>query len=387
MQEIILVRYGEIVLKGLNRHIFEEKLISNIKNALKHERFNIWHSQARIYIEPLDEPLNVSSIIEKLTRIFGIISVSPAYKVEPNMEAIYKAAEKCLEEEYNIKTFKVETKRGNKNFPLISPEISRIVGAHILSKFKYITVDVNNPDIVINVEIRENAYVYTKIIYGCGGLPIGTNGKALLLLSGGIDSPVAGWMIAKRGVEIEAIHFFSPPYTGQKSKEKVIDLCRILAKYTGRIRLYVIPFTNIQVELKEKCPEEQLTILMRRYMLKIAEEIAKISGCSALVTGENLGQVASQTMESLVVTDSVVNMPVFRPLIGFDKIEIIELAKKINTYETSILPYEDCCTLFLPKRPVTKPKLQKIKASEKKLDIQNIIEKAIKNREIIDIFE
>lgn len=389
MQEVVLVRYGEIILKGLNRPIFEEKLRKNIRAALKNEKIKIWYSQARIYVEPVEnEEFNVDRIIEKLTKVYGVVSVSPSQKIESSIDEIKKAALFCLNDSINrenIKTFKVETKRGDKNFPMTSPEISAEIGGVILDKFTDLRVDVHNPDITVYIEVRENTYIYTKIYEGCGGMPVGTNGKAMLLVSGGIDSPVAGWMIAKRGVQIEAIHFFSPPYTGQKAKEKVIDLCKILARYTGRVRLHLISFTDIQVEIRDKCPEEQLTILMRRFMMRIAERIAVESECSALITGENLGQVASQTMQGLVASNSVVKMPVFRPLIGMDKNEIVTMARKIDTYETSILPYEDCCTIFLPKRPETKPRVEKLEMSESHLDIEKLINDAISNREIVDI--
>lgn len=386
MQEVVLVRYGEIILKGLNRPLFEEKLLKNIKRALRNERFRIWRSQARIYIEPLvNESLNIPAIVEKLKKVFGIVSVSPAYKIESNMDSIYKASVECLRRMPNIRTFKVESKRGDKSFPMTSPEISRETGAFILNSIPSVKVDVNNPDAVVNVEVREYAYVYSEVVRSYGGMPTGTNGKAMLLISGGIDSPVAGWMIAKRGVELEAVHFFSPPYTGPKARQKVIDLCKILASYTGRIKLHIVPFTDIQIELRDKCPEEQLTILMRRFMMRIAEKIAKESQCSALITGENLGQVASQTMQSLVASDAVVSIPVFRPLIGFDKVEIVQAAQKIDTYETSILPYEDCCTIFLPKRPETKPKLNKLEESEKHLLIEELINNAVVNIETLDL--
>lgn len=387
MQEVILVRYGEIILKGLNRPVFEQKLIKNIKTVLRNERYRIWRSQARIYIEPFeDEVLDTPRLIEKLLKVFGIVSVSSAFKVESSMDAIYQAAEKCIQRMHGLKTFKVETKRGDKSFPLTSPEISRDVGAHILSKFNHLTVNVNSPDTVVNVEVREYSYVYSEVIQAYGGMPTGTNGKAMLLVSGGIDSPVAGWMLAKRGVELEAVHFFSPPYTGPKAREKVVDLCKILSSYVGKqLKLHIVPFTEIQVELRDKCPEEQLTILMRRFMMRISERIARESGSSALITGENLGQVASQTMQSLVASDSVVNMPVFRPLIGMDKNEIIALARKIDTYETSILPYEDCCTIFLPRRPETKPRLEKLELSEEHIDTEKLISEAMQNTEVIEI--
>lgn len=386
MQEVILLRYGEIVLKGLNRKAFEDKLVRNIKKALRNERYRIWRSQARIYIEPLEgEELNINQMTDKITKIFGIVSVSPAYKVNPDMESIYKAVEKCAGDISGSKTFKVECKRGEKSFPLTSPEICREVGGYILDRFSNLSVNVINPDGKIIIEIRENAYVYSRIIPSFGGMPTGTNGKALLLISGGIDSPAAGWMLGKRGVEIDAVHFYSPPYTGPKAKEKVIELCRIVSSYTGKMKLHIVPFTEIQIELRDKCPEEQLTILMRRYMMRIAERIAVDTECSALITGENIGQVASQTMQGLCASDAVVEMPVFRPLIALDKNDIINIAKKIGTYETSILPYEDCCTIFLPKRPETKPKIEKLMLSENKIDGEMLMKKAIENSEIIEI--
>ncbi|MGE5329925.1 MAG: tRNA uracil 4-sulfurtransferase ThiI [Deltaproteobacteria bacterium] len=386
MQEVILVRYGEIVLKGLNRKSFEDKLVRNIKKALRYERYKIWRSQARIYIEPLEgEILNINQMIEKVVKVFGIVSVSPAYKINPDMDSIYEAAEKCAKEFSGSKSFKIECKRGEKSFPLTSPEICCEVGGYILDKFDNLRVDVINPDEKINIEVRENAYVYSKVVPSFGGMPTGTNGKAMVLISGGIDSPVAGWMLGKRGVEIDAVHFCSPPYTGPKAREKVIDLCKIVSSYTGKMNLHIVPFTDIQIELRDKCPQEQLTILMRRYMMRIAEKIAKNNDCSALITGENIGQVASQTMHGLCASDIVVEMPVFRPLIGMDKNDIVDIAKKIGTFETSILPYEDCCTIFLPKRPETKPKIEKLLLSEKKINSAELIEKAIENTEIIEI--
>ncbi len=386
MQEIVLARYGEIILKGLNRPVFEGRLVNNIRRALKGVKFRIHHSQARIYIEPHeDESLDTSVVIDKLTRVFGLVSVSPAYKTGTSLEDIYEAAERSMKDVPEARTFKVESKRGDKGYPLTSPEISARVGAHILTKFPNIKVDVHSPEVVLVVEVRESAYVLSRVIPCSGGMPTGTGGKALLLLSGGIDSPAAGWMIARRGVELQAVHFFSPPYTGPKAREKVIDLCRILAAYTGRVKLHIVPFTDIQVELRDKCPEEQLTILMRRFMMRIAQSIAKESNCDALITGENLGQVASQTMKSLAASNAVVDIPVFRPLIGMDKNDIVSIAKKIDTYETSILPYEDCCTIFLPKRPETNPKLEKLVKSELHLDMDKLIGQAVSNTEIIDI--
>lgn len=387
MNKVILVRYGEIVLKGLNRPVFEDKLISNIKKALQGlGDVKIIKSQSRIYIEPMNEHFDYEIACEKLVKVFGIVSVSIVYKVSSDMHSIKNAAYEIVENNLknkNVKTFKVETKRGDKKFPLQSPEISADIGEYILSKFNNLKVDVHNPDFILFAEVRENAYVYSDIIPANGGLPVGTNGKAMLLLSGGIDSPVAGWMMAKRGVEIEAVHFHSYPYTSERAKEKVVELANILSEYCGRIKLHVVPFTEIQVEINEKCPHDCLTIIIRRFMMRIAEQIAIKNNCMALITGENMGQVASQTMQSLFVTNASVFMPVFRPLIGLDKTEIIEISRKIGTFETSILPYEDCCTVFVAKHPKTKPILDKIIEHERNLDTDTLIKRAVETTELI----
>lgn len=389
MKKIILVRYGEILLKGLNRPVFENKLIENIKRALYGlGKISVSRSQARIYIEPEDENYDFEKAIDLLKKVFGIVSVSPVWKIETDFEKLKERSlvmVKGLIERKRFGTFKVETKRGNKRFPMDSPEISRELGAHILENVPGLSVNVNNPEFILYVEVREFTYIYSEIFPAVCGMPLGSNGKAMLLLSGGIDSPVAGWMIAKRGVEIEAVHFYSYPYTSERAKEKVIELAKLLASYCYKINLHIVPFTDIQLEINEKCPQDQMTIIMRRVMMTISERIAKKTGALALVTGESLGQVASQTMQSLAVTNSVVDMPVFRPLIGMDKNEVIELARKIGTFETSILPYEDCCTVFVAKHPVTKPRLDKIVASESKIDLEDLIEKAIENTEIITI--
>ena len=389
MKKVILVRCGEIILKGLNRSQFENKLISNIKRALYGlGKIEVTKSQSRIYVEAEEENYDYDTAVQRLTKVFGIVSVSIVWKIDSNFEVIKKhAIDICKELVINkgAKTFKVETKRGNKKFPMESPEISAEIGAHILSAFPSLKVDVNNPSFTLYIEVREFTYIYSEIIPANGGMPIGTNGKALLLLSGGIDSPVAGWMIAKRGVEIEAVHFYSYPYTSERSKEKVIELAKILASYCFKIKLYIVPFTEIQLEINEKCPEDQMTIIMRRIMMMISERIARNSGALALVTGESVGQVASQTMHSLYVTDEAAGMPVFRPLIGMDKNEVVEIARKIETFETSILPYEDCCTVFVAKHPKTKPQLEKIKAEESKLDIEGLIKKAMDGIEIIEV--
>ncbi len=389
MKEIILVRYGEIILKGLNRPVFEDKLISNIKSAIyKFGKAKVSKSQGRIYVEPEDENYDFDQVLQKITNIFGVVSVSPVWKIDTDYEQIKNYSLKMAQDlvnQYGYKTFKVETKRGNKKFPMQSPEVSADVGGHIWENIPGLTVDVKNPDFIIFLEIRESSYVYSQIIKAHGGMPIGSNGKALLLLSGGIDSPVAGWMMAKRGVEIEAIHFYSYPYTSERAKQKVIDLAQIMSRYCGKIHLHIVPFTDIQLAINENCPEDQLTIIMRRIMMKISESIARKVDAMALITGESLGQVASQTMHALNCTDAAANMPVFRPLIGMDKVEVVDIARKIDTFDTSILPYEDCCTVFVAKHPQTKPKLEKILKSEAVFDFEPLIMTAIENTEVLVI--
>jgi thiamine biosynthesis protein ThiI len=387
LDRVILVRYGEISLKGLNRSYFMNKLYRNMKAALSHYKgVRIEKIQGRFLISCMDNDIN--QIIESLSRVFGIISISPAYRLKADLDLIKDTALKLINNSKDsINTFKVESKRGNKEFPLQSPEISREVGAYILKNTEEFKVDVHKPDTKIYIEIREHAYVYNEIIPGVGGLPVGSNGKVALLISGGIDSPVAGYMTAKRGVELIAVHYHSFPFTSDRAKEKVIELARIMTQYTGPIKLFIVPFTNIQTEIGQKCDERQTTLIMRRFMMKIAERIAQKEEAKALVTGESIGQVASQTLESLVVTNAAVEMPVFRPLIGMDKQEIMNIAHNIKTYETSILPYEDCCTVFVPKHPETRPRLDKIIKSEKLLDIDGLIEEAIQSLEIISLPE
>ncbi len=384
MYNVILVRYGEIVLKGNNRCKFEKKLVDNIKYALRDEDVKVTFSQARLYVEPSDAN-DIERIMNKLKKVFGIVSISPAVKVESNMEAIKDISVKLMQEENMGKTFKVEARRGDKSFPLQSMEIAKEIGGYVLSKVKGIKVDVTNPDTVLTIEVRESTYVYIEKIPALGGMPIGTNGKGLLLVSGGIDSPVAGFMLARRGVEIDALHFFSPPYTGVKAREKVIELCKIVSQYSGKINLYIANFTEPQLSIRDNCPPEQMVLLMRRIMMRIAERVANEKGCDAIITGENIGQVASQTMKSIVATNDVCSIPVFRPLIGMDKNDIIDIAKKIGTFETSILPYEDCCTIFVPKHPETQPKIEKLEKSEKHLDIDGIVNTAIENLELVVI--
>jgi len=382
----ILIRYGELALKGLNRPLFEDRLVKNIKRKLKNfHNISITKEQGRIFIQNLSED-DFYFAIEKLKKVFGLVGFTICEVAEKEIEAIKSAALNVAlnEIQKGKKTFKVETKRADKTFELKSPELSRLIGAHLLKNLadKYgLKVDVHNPDFEVNIEIRDKAYVYSSEEKGIGGMPLGTGGKAHLLLSGGIDSPVAGFMVAKRGVEIEAVHFYSFPYTGEKAKEKVIDICRVLVQFTDRLKLHIVPFTEIQTTIYEKCNERYLTIIMRRFMMKIAERIAVKNGGLALVTGESIGQVASQTMESIICTNAAVSMPVLRPLIGMDKEEIIRIAKNIGTYDISILPYEDCCTVFVPKHPKTKPKLEEVLEEEKKIDAQRLIEDAISNTE------
>lgn len=386
MERVLLVRYGEIILKGLNRPIFEDALVRNIRHRLRNEgEYKIYKSQATIYIEPKEGDDQTDRIHEKLKKIFGIVSIVVAYKTDKSMEGIYNIIPESIGDVLkNAKTFKVEAKRSDKKFPLKSPQICEEVGGFILDNYPHLTVDVHNPEVVVHAEIRDdNAFVHTGREKGIGGMPVGTGGKAALLLSGGIDSPVAGYMIGKRGVALEAIHFFSYPYTSDRAKDKVIKLAGIVSEYVGKIKVHVVPFTEIQVQIRDKCPEEYLTLIMRRFMMEISERIARENGCDALITGENLGQVASQTMLALGVTNDAVDMPVFRPLIGLDKNDIVEMAREIGTFDTSILPYEDCCTVFTPKRPATKPRLEKVIKYQQLLDCEKLIEDAVAGVETI----
>lgn len=386
--DIILLKYGEISLKGLNRPMFEKKLLANVAKALAPlGKFSIRKSQSTVYVEPLGDDIDMQAATERLSKVFGIVNICPAAKCQKTIEDIERTTLECLSQiDLNGKTFKVEAKREDKQFPMNSPQLCRHMGAVILKNTEGLSVDVHNPDILVQIEIRKEAFIFTQKVSGAGGMPVGTAGRAALLLSGGIDSPVAGWMISKRGVVLDAVHFHSHPYTSDRAKEKVIDLAKIMTQYTGPIRLHVVPFTDIQLDIIDKCPKNYLTIIMRRLMMRIAEKIARESGAMALITGESIGQVASQTMESLVVTDNAVDMPVFRPCIGMDKEEIVTISKKIDTYETSILPYEDCCTIFVPKHPKTKPSIAEIQEAEKLLtDPEGMMEKAIQDREIIDL--
>ena len=386
--DLILLKYGEIALKGLNRPRFEQKLVDNIASATAPlSKFSIRKAQSTIYVEPMEDGIDMQETVKRLQKVFGVVNICPAVRCEKDMDIIMKTAADCVENmEHEGKTFKVEAKREDKQFPLNSPQISSRVGGAILKRVRGIKVDVHNPDILVQVEIRNDAYVFAEKFSGAGGMPSGTGGRAALLLSGGIDSPVAGWMIAKRGVELDAVYFHSPPYTSERARDKVVDLAKIVSEYTRGIRLYVVPFTDIQLSIIDNCPKNYLTIIMRRIMMRIAEKIAVRNGDMALVTGESVGQVASQTMEALYCTDAAVNMPVFRPCIGMDKEEIVTISKKIDAFETSIQPYEDCCTIFVPKHPKTKPKLFEIIEAEKSLpDIESMIESAIENAEIVEV--
>ncbi len=384
MKELILIRYGEIALKGGNRAFFINRLKENIRSALKGIKHSITGDRGRIFVELTEGSQNLEDAVGRLKKVFGIVSLSRVIKIKKDFETIKEGALDMTIKQ-RPSTFKIECKRADKGFPIKSPEVCRRVGAHILKNIEDIRVDVHRPELLINIEIRDYVYMYAGFEKGSGGLPTGTGGKGLLLLSGGIDSPVAGWMIAKRGIDLEGIHFHSPPFTSERSKQKVIDLAKVLARYTGSLRLHLVPLTDIQRDIVQNCPPEQGTILIRRVMMKTAAKIAEETGALALITGESLGQVASQTLESLYVTDASVELPVFRPLIGMDKVEIIERARAINTYELSILPYEDCCTLFLPEHPETRPRLEKILQSESHVNIDLFIQRMLETREILNL--
>lgn len=385
-----LIKYAEIGIKGKNRYLFEDALIKQMKFALKEVGdFAIRKEQGRIFVEAKSE-FDYEETIESLKRVFGISAICPVV-MEPDYEwdNLVKVVCDYVEHAYKDKhfTFKVMARRSDKTYPKNSCAIAADLGEQLLLRFPEMKVDVHHPDVYINVELRNQAYVYSVEIPGPGGMPVGTNGKAMLLLSGGIDSPVAGYMISKRGVYIDAVYFHAPPYTSERAKEKVIELARLVSKYSGPIHLHIVNFTDIQLAIYEKCPHDELTIIMRRYMMRIAEHLAKENKAHALITGESIGQVASQTMQSLVATNEVCTMPVFRPLIGFDKQEIVTISEKINTYETSILPYEDCCTIFVAKHPVTKPNVGVIRRSEEKLKdvIDELMEKALSTIETVTI--
>lgn len=388
MKEIILVKLGEIVLKGLNRKTFEDILIKNLKRRLANVgQFQVRSAQSTITITPVYDDADMDEAVDCVSKIFGIATFSRACVAEKDIETIKQAAAEYLADTLEgIDTFKVEAKRSDKKFPLTSPQICTEVGGYLLEKFPNLSVDVHNPDITVTVEVRDfAAYIRAGVIKGAGGIPIGTGGKAAVLISGGIDSPVASYMMAKRGLELTAIHFASPPYTSERAEEKVVELLKKVSAYSGRMNMYTVPFTKIQEQIKEKCHEEYFTIIMRRFMMKIAERVARQNDCLALITGESLGQVASQTIGAIACTDNACTMPVFRPLIGMDKEEIIEISRKIDTFDISIQPYEDCCTVFTPKHPRTRPVLADVIAEENKIDYEPLIEEAVNNIKLTTI--
>ncbi|AVD35978.1 tRNA uracil 4-sulfurtransferase ThiI [Clostridioides difficile] len=385
---ILIVKYGEIGVKGKNRYIFENRLIRNIRNMLKPiGKFNVYKEYGRIYVDL--EDYDYEEVIEEVRKVFGIVGVCPGVRAKKDYDTLKEIALKMLEEKIDAgyKTFKVESRRGDKSFGLTSQEMSMDIGGYLLSKVgDKINVDVRNPEVKIKCEYREfHTMVYSDTIPGYGGLPLGTNGRAMSLLSGGIDSPVATWMVAKRGMEVEAVHFHSYPFTSERSQEKVKDLAKILAKYCGRVRLHKVNILEIQKAIGENCNEEEATILSRRFMMRIAQRLSEKRHCDALITGESIGQVASQTIQGLTCTNAVVDLPVFRPLIAMDKSDIVDIAKKIGTFETSIVPEEDCCSVFSPRKPVTKPRLEKIEKSETALDIEKLVQDAIDKIEVEDI--
>lgn len=391
MYRSFLIKYAEIGVKGKNRYLFEDRLCDRIRYALTRceGTFEVAKSQGRIYVNALSN-FDHEETVENLKTVFGVTGICPVVHVEDNgFEKLCEDVIRYIDQVYPDKnfTFKVEARRARKNYPKNSMEINCDLGEALLKAFPEMRVDVHKPDVMLRIEVREKIYIYSTVIPGPGGLPVGTNGKGMLLLSGGIDSPVAGYMIAKRGVEIEAVYFSAPPYTSERATQKVIDLARMISKYSGPIKLHIINFTDIQLYIYDQCPHDELTIIMRRYMMRIAEEIAAKSGCLGLITGESIGQVASQTMQSLMATNDVCAMPVYRPLIGFDKQEIVEVSEKIDTYETSIQPYEDCCTIFVAKHPVTKPNLNVIRIHERNLDerIDELVRTALETDEVVEI--
>ena len=386
-----LLKYGEIGIKGKNRYLFEDALVRQVRYALKDVEgtFNVYKSQARIYVDCEGE-YDYDDTVGHLKRVFGLVGICPVVRMEDQgFDQLKKDVVAYMDEVYPDKklSFKVEARRARKSYPKTSMEINCDLGEAILDAFPETHVDVHKPDVMLHVEVRNEIYVYSQIIPGAGGMPVGTNGSAMLLLSGGIDSPVAGYMISKRGVGLEATYFHAPPYTSERAKQKVVDLAKIVARYSGPIKLHVVNFTDIQLYIYDQCPHDELTIIMRRYMMRIAEHFAKADGCLGMITGESIGQVASQTMHSLAATNDVCTLPVYRPVIGFDKQEIVDISEKIDTYETSIQPYEDCCTIFVAKHPVTKPNIEVIRRSEEKLaeKIDAMVQEAIDTVEVIEV--
>ena len=388
MNEMILLKLGEMVLKGLNRRSFEDKLQANIHRRLNDlGQFKVYTRQSTTYVEPKDDNCDMDTAFERMKKVFGVVGVSRARACEKDKDAILSAAIEYLDNQLSsARTFKVETKRADKTFPMTSIQLSQYVGGELHERYDNLEVDVHNPELTVHVEIRDYAaFVHADPELGAGGLPVGINGRAVSLLSGGIDSPVSSWMIAKRGIALEMVHFFSYPYTSPEAKEKVIELARLLTPYCGRLTIHVVPFTAIQEELRRSCPEELFTVIMRRFMMRISEAVAKRCGAKALVTGECLGQVASQTMEAMNVTGAVVGMPILRPVIGMDKEEIVQIARKINTFETSILPYEDCCTVFTPRHPRLRPLPGEVEAAEANLDIEAMVQAAVDGIERVQV--
>ena len=388
MNEIILLKLGELVLKGLNRRSFEDKLQANIHRRLHpFGQFKVYTRQSTTYVEPKDDTCDVEGAYEALTKVFGIVGISLARPCEKDKDAILACAKEFLDDQLRAAcTFKVETKRADKTFPMTSIQLSQYVGGELHEAYDNLEVDVHHPELTVYVEVRDYAaYVHAQPQPGAGGLPVGINGRAVSLLSGGIDSPVASWMIAKRGVALDMVHFFSYPYTSPEAKEKVLELAKLLTPYTGRLTVHVVPFTAIQEELRRSCPEELFTVIMRRFMMRIAQEVARRCGAKALVTGECLGQVASQTMEAMRATTAVTTLPILRPVVGMDKEEIVRIARKINTFETSILPYEDCCTVFTPRHPRLRPMPGEVAEAEKNLDIDAMVQAAVDGIERVQV--
>ncbi len=388
MKEIILCKLGEIVLKGLNRKSFEQKLLSNLRHSLYPlGNYRVWCAQSTVYVEAADENADMDAAYEAAKKVFGIIKLSRAAACEKDKDAITALAREYLHDALmSARSFKVETKRSDKRFPMTSIELSQYVGGELAEAYPHLRVDMHEPELIVNLEVRDvAAYVHTAAEDGAGGMPVGSNGVAVSLLSGGIDSPVSTYMIARRGVRLVPVHFFSFPYTSEAAKEKVIELARLLTPYCGKMCLLVVPFTHIQEEIRDKCPEEYFTLIMRRFMMRIAQAIAADQGARAIVTGENLGQVASQTMEAMASTQSVISLPVLQPLIGMDKEEIIRFARRIGTFETSILPYEDCCTVFTPRHPKTHPKLEEVARAESAMDVGALVAEALAGVERVQV--
>ena len=388
MNEIFLLKHGEIVLKGLNKRGFEEKLMGNIKRRLKPlGKFKVYTRQSTTYVEPLEDTCDLEGAWEALRKVFGVVGLSRAWPCEKDKDAIVCAAKKYLGDGLSgAKSFKVESKRADKSFPLSSIQLSQYVGGELHDAFPHLRVDVHDPEYTVHVEVRDfSAYVHGAPEPGAGGLPCGVGGRALSLLSGGIDSPVASWMVAKRGVIVDMIHYYSYPYTSPEAKEKVLDLARLLVPWIGKTAVHIVPFTKIQEELRRSCPEELFTVLMRRFMMRIACRVAEKNGFSALITGESIGQVASQTLDALACTNAVCTVPVLRPAAALDKEEIVAIARRIGTFDTSILPYEDCCTVFIPKHPKTKPHLDELEAAEAVLDIEALVREAVENIELVKL--